>query len=132
MNALIKYLDILKTDLGPSVKKAVADVIDEESNKCYQSIKDGTPISDKAHKHLVESLKMEKITSSNKYGWKIDYDGYNENGVPFSLIARSLNKGSNFGGATHHIDKAVHQLKGMDDRISKKVDEKLKEIVNKG
>lgn len=132
MNALIKYLDILKTDLGPSVKEAMASAIDEESNKCFQNIKDGTPVSNVNHKHLVESLKKEKITSQNKYGWKIDYDGYNENGVPYSLIARSLNKGSTFGGATHHIDNAVHQLRGMDDRISKRVDEKLKEIANKG
>lgn len=132
MNVLIRYLDILKTDLGPAVKEAMADAIDEESTRCFQNIKDGTPVSDVSHKHLVESLKMEKITSQSKYGWKIDYDGYNEKGVPFSLIARSLNRGSNFGGATHHIDKAVHQLKGMDDRISKRVDEKLKEIIDKG
>lgn len=128
MNVLLKYFETLRTDLGPTVKNAIKDVIDEESNECFTTIKQGTPVSLKEHLHLVDTIKITKISNSNKYGWKIDYEGYNEKGIPYSLIARSLNKGSAFGEATHHIDVAVHNLKGLDERIDKHVEEELKKL----
>jgi|O827metagenome_2_1110793.scaffolds.fasta_scaffold82345_1 hypothetical protein len=128
MNVLLKYLETLRTDLGPTVKNAIKDVIDEESNECFTTIKQGTPVSLKEHLHLVDTIKITKISNPNKYGWKIDYEGYNEKGIPYSLIARSLNKGSAFGEATHHIDVAVHNLKGLDERIDKHVEEELKKL----
>ena len=45
------------------------------------------------------------------------------------MIARSLNKGSAFGGvATHHIDTAINLLKGMDDRIVARVNEEIAKL----
>jgi len=130
MESLVHYLDTLSKDLGPTVIDTVKSVIDEEANKCFNQIKASTPRSDREdHAHLVDSIKISAVESFGKYGWKLEYEGYNEKGVPYSLIARSLNKGSAFGGvATHHIDTAIRLLKGMDDRIVAKVNEEIAKL----
>ena len=130
MESLVHYLDTLSKDLGPTVIDTVKSVIDEEANKCFNQIKANTPRSAREdHAHLVDSIKISAVESFGKYGWKLEYEGYNEKGVPYSLIARSLNKGSAFGGvATHHIDTAIRLLKGMDDRIVAKVNEEIAKL----
>ncbi len=129
MESLIHYLEALDKNLGPTVIDTVKSVIDEEANKCFEQIKSNTPRSNVDHAHLVDSIQITSVESFGRYGWKLEYVGYNEEGVPYSLIARSLNKGSAFGGvATHHIDTAINLLKGMDDRIIARVNEALNNI----
>lgn len=117
MDELLKYLQTLEGNLNSSIIEKIKKTIDDECQKVFQTLKDGTPISIKDHKHLADSLKITKIETGKRYGWKIEYEGYNENGVPYSLIARSLNKGTPTIEGIHHIDKAIHKLKGLDNRI---------------
>lgn len=130
MESLVHYLTSLDKNLGPTVVETVKAVIDEEANRCFNKIKENTPRSDNdEHTHLVDTIKITAVEEFGRYGWKLDYDGYNEKGVPYSMIARSLNKGSAFGGvATHHIDTAINLLKGMDERIVQRVNEEIAKI----
>ena len=130
MESLVHYLESLSKDLGPTVIDTVKKVIDEEANKCFNQIKENTPRSENdEHTHLVDTIEITAVESFGRYGWKLDYKGYNEKGVPYSMIARSLNKGSAFGGvATHHIDTAINLLKGMDDRIVARVNEEIAKL----
>ena len=128
MNVLIDYLQRLESNLGPIIKRVTKQVLDEESLTVFNTMKNGTPVSNKEHVHLVDTLKMVKIDDGRKYGHKIDYDGYNEEGTPYSLIARSLNKGNAMRAGTKHIDRAVHKLKGIDDRINDRVIEAIDKL----
>ena len=130
MESLVHYLETLSKDLGPTVVETVKAVIDEEANKCFEQIKANTPRSNNdEHTHLVDTIKISPVETFGRYGWKLEYEGYNEIGVPYSMIARSLNKGSAFGGvATHHIDTAINLLKGMDDRIVARVNEEIAKL----
>ena len=129
MESLVHYLESLSKDLGPTAVNTVKAVIDEEANKCFDQIKANTPRSSEDHAHLVDSIKITAVESFGRYGWKLEYEGYNEKGVPYYMIARSLNKGSAFGGvATHHIDTAINLLKGMDERIVARVNEEIAKI----
>jgi len=123
---LTEYLSKMSSDLAPKVIASIKKQIDIEANKCFEKMRDGTPVRTGA---LKSSLRMKKIDRQNKYGYSIDYEGYNSKGQPYSEIARSLNKGGKMGkfSATHHIDVAVHLLKGMDDRIVERIDDSLKE-----
>jgi hypothetical protein len=116
----------MSSSLEPTVKAAMKDQIDKEAQACFAKMYAGTPVKTGA---LKASLQMAKVDTIEKYGWKIDYVGYDEHGQPFSEIARTLNKGgkeSNYE-ATHHIDEAVHLLKGMDGRVAAAVEAKIDE-----
>jgi hypothetical protein len=114
----------MASSLEPTVKDAINGQIDKEAEQCLQKMKDGTPVRTGA---LKASIRKKKVDKPRKYGWSIDYEGYDEHGQPYSEIARTLNKGGkdNNYEATHHIDAAVHELKGMDARIVTAVDEAL-------
>jgi len=118
---LTSYLASMASSLEPTVKAAIKDQIDAEADKCLERMSEGTPVRTGA---LKASLRKKKVETPKKYGWSIDYEGYDEHGQPFSEIARALNKGgrANNYEATHHIDAAVHALKGMDERIVAKIE----------
>lgn len=137
MEELAKYLNSLSENLGPSVKNAVMGQIDEEARRTFDQIKQTTPDSRAnpnskvpfVSTHLVDTLTIKPVSKFGYYGYVIDYEGYNEKGVAYSLIARSLNKGSAKGNvATHHIDNAVNQLTGMDKRIDAAVQRALNDL----
>lgn len=128
MDALQRYLDQLQVELGPAVVKAVTGVIDKESENVYSIIRTRTPVSSKDHVHLIDTLQKIPVDSFGKYGWRISFEGYNEHGVPYSLIARALNKGNAIAPGIHHMDYAFSTLKGMDDRIADAVQESLNKI----
>lgn len=121
---LTSYLASMASGLAPKIKEAMKGQIDKEAQKCFETMKSGTPVRTGA---LKASLQMKKVDKPAKYGWSIDYVGYDIHGQPYSEIARSLNKGGkeNNYEATHHIDSAVHGLKGMDGRIEEAVDAAL-------
>lgn len=122
-----EFDDFLKDTLDP-IKEAsirsVKEVIDEEAQKLYEEIKSTTPVRTGK---LAQSLTIKRKTgSANRYGYLIDYEGYNEQGIPFSKIARTLNKGTKSISATRHIDRAIRNLKGLDERIYQRFLEKIK------
>jgi len=125
---LTSYLASMSSSLEPSIKAVIKDQIDKEAKACFVKMYDLTPVRTGA---LRDSLQMTKIDKPNKYGWSIDYIGYDVHGQAYSVIARTLNKGGkeNSFQATHHIDAAVHLLKGMDARIVESVDEKISKIL---
>lgn len=128
MEKLNQYMAHLSTSLGPAVIKAFKEQIDIEANNCFETMKNNTPVSTREHKHLKDTLVMKAKEDVNRYGYTIDYDGYDENGKPYSLIARSINKGALDREPTRHIDKAIKKLKGMDDRIGEHVVEAINNI----
>lgn len=118
------FIDTKLTRVSKAAYEAVAEVVTEEAQACYDNIKAGTPIQTGG---LRDSLEIDKVDDStgNKYGYKIDYKGYNDRGVAYSYIGRSLNKGTSKIPAKKHIDKAVRKLKGMDNRINQRFIEKI-------
>lgn len=121
---LEKYLESLSS-IGAKAVEAVTETVDSESKLLFENIKEGTPVRTGA---LKESLIMTKLQNGTRYGYRIDYEGYNENGVPYSLIGRSLNKGTATIEPVKHIDKAVRKLRGMDQRIDEAFQAKLENL----
>ncbi|MFA7136727.1 MAG: HK97 gp10 family phage protein [Bacteroidales bacterium] len=121
---LQEFIETRLTRVSKAAYEAVEEVVTEEANTCFDNIKAGTPVQTGS---LRDSLEIERIDDStgSKYGYKIDYKGYNDRGVAYSYIGRSLNKGTSKIPARKHIDKAVRKLKGMDDRINQRFIEKV-------
>ena len=128
---LTELLASLSSSLAPAAMEAAKAEIDRAGDETFQKIKAGTPVRTGA---LAASLKKERVDKRGKYGTRIYYDGYDEHGTPYQLIANSLNKGSEGTGfaATHHIDAAVKDLKGLDARIAEAVGKAIEEEIRKG
>ena len=114
MEELQKYLvEVKKT--GVYAIEATKEVVDEESDKLLANIQKNTPVRTGA---LRDSLKKTKVDSiRGRYGYTVDYDGYNAAGQAYSKIGRTLNKGTVNIKPVKQIDKAVRKLKGMDIKI---------------
>ena len=128
MNKVCEEFDTFIKDTLEPIQDAsissVKEVVDEEAQKLYEEIKSSTPVRTGK---LAQSLTIKrKNSSANRYGYIVDYEGYNELGVPFSKIARTLNKGTKAISATRHIDRAIRNLKGLDERIYQRFLEKIK------
>ena len=78
---------------------------------------------------LARSLIKAKCTvRKNWYGYRIEFEGDDPKGVPYQKIANILNYGtSNFKG-TRFMTKAIRKLRGMDDRIFERFENKIDEI----
>lgn len=122
-------------EASQQVLPAIKATLESEANKVYRKMKDGTPrssVEEGGHVHLQDTLVIKQVQSRGKWGFRIDYEGYREEAgrqVPYSMIARSLNKGSgatNFA-PTHHIDQAVKSLKGLDGRLAQAAEQALEE-----
>lgn len=110
--------------VGRDAINATTEVIDEESTLLFENMKSSTPVRTGG---LKNSLVIRRKTDNpRRYGYIIEYEGYNEQGVPYSKIARTLNRGTITISATRHIDRAVRKLKGLDDRIYERYLEKIK------
>lgn len=121
------------------IKKAATEsttqILKEYSEKFFTELKRETPVDTGA---LVKSLIIEpykpKGLNDEKVGYVITFDGYDEKGRPFQLIANSLNRGFvNSNGmiipGSHFIDKCIAMLKGIDEDINKLWNEMMKEEV---
>ena len=120
---LDNYLQSLSY-IGRDAINATTEVIDEESTQLYENINASTPVRTGGLKNSL--VKRRKTDNHARYGYIIEYAGYNEQGVPYSKIARTLNKGTKTVSATRHIDRAIRKLKGLDDRIYERYLEKIK------
>lgn len=121
---LNKFMEESLKPLGNAAIEATKEVIDEEARSLYENIKAGTPVRTGG---LVGSLAIKRKTDKpNRYGYVVAYEGYNEQGVPYSKIARTLNKGTKTISAIRHIDRAIRKLKGIDDRIVQRFIDKTK------
>ena len=122
MKALDDYIKNELLKVGPAAVEATKEIIDEISQVYFDELLKTTPISTGG---LKDSLIKKPIRSNLRYGYTIEYDGYNEKGVPYQYIANSLNKGSNGQLATRHIDRARKKLKNIDLKIHQKWKSKI-------
>jgi len=124
MESLDKYLSERLTVVGKASYESIKETITSEANQVFEDIKNTTPVKTGGLKNslTIEEVKDDK---NSRYGYTIFYDGYNQQGTPYSKIGATLNKGTSKIPATRHIDKAVKKLKGLDDRIAEKFKEKV-------
>ena len=123
--ALADYFEKLE-NLGDMAVEAVKEQVDIESDRTESEIRDGTPEGKTGG--LVRSLNRTKIDTPKKYGYRMEYEGENTDGVPYAKIANILNSGSSTVKPRRFIFKAVKKLKGLDDRAAQRFEEKTKNI----
>ena len=116
-----KQISNISNIVTNAVSTSVQSVITDYANKAFQKLKESTPIGETSN--LVKSLSIESITKLTKYGYRIFYDGYDDNGRPYQVIANALNRGfttpqGKYISGTHFIDEAIKTLKGMDQKIN--------------
>lgn len=122
MKALDDYIKNELLKVGPAAIDSTKEIIDEVSTEYYEALLKGTP---NATGGLISSLTKDPIRSSQKYGYIIEYDGYNEKGVAYQYIANSLNIGANRQFATRHISSAKRVLRGIDSKIHERWKSKI-------
>ena len=112
-------------DYGEFAIKAVQEQIDIEVEKLVKQLEETTPRGPTLG--LLNSLRKSKIVVKyNWYGYSIEFEGENRKGVPYQKIANILNYGSSAIRGTRFINKAIHNLKDMDDRIFERFQNKIK------
>lgn len=123
MNVITKQLSEFFERIDQFSDKAILAVkeqIDIEANAVFDEIKAGTP---KKTGGLKNSLIKTSIDTPKRYGHKIKYEGNAPDGTPYAKIANILNSGSSTIKPKKFISKAIHKLKGLDDRASKRFKE---------
>ena len=74
-------------------------------------------------------IKANCTVRRNWYGYRIEFEGENEDGIPFQKIANILNFGSSTIKGTRFITKAIRKLRGMDQRILERYEKMADEVV---
>jgi hypothetical protein len=120
--ALGDYIEELGT-VGNKAIEALKEQIDIEADAVERDLTDNMPENTGG---LKASLKRTAITKGNRYGYKLEYEGKDANGTPYAKIANVLNSGSSTIKPRRFITKAVKRLKGLDDRATRRFEEKLK------
>ena len=123
MNEINDLIQDIAKQASTSAIEAVKEQVDLESKEVYDTLQKTTP---KSSGNLVNSLKMTKIETNNQYGYKIEYEGNNDKGIPNQLIANALNYGTKTIPAKHFRTRAIRKLKGIDKRIVLRYEQKLK------
>lgn len=122
---LYEYFESIN-NFGDLAIQSIQEQIDLEVEKLYQQLQETTPRGKTLG--LLNSLRKSKITVRyNWYGYTIEFGGEDRKGVPYQKIANILNYGSSTIRGTRFISKAIHNLKGLDDRI----DERFKTKINR-
>lgn len=122
---LAEYFEKLEK-LGDLAVESIKEQLDIESDRAEQEIRDGTPKGKTGG--LAGSLKKAKIDTLKKYGYTLEYEGENTQGVHYAKIANILNSGSSTIKPKRFITKVVKKLKGLDDRAVQRFEEKTKDI----
>jgi len=105
--------------------EAIGQQIDIEAEVIRQELEQTAPRG--ATLGLLGSLTKLKLTARREwYGYSVTFEGKNSKGEPYQKIANILNYGTSNVQGTRFISRAIRNLKGMDDRIAKRFDEKLK------
>lgn len=100
--------------------KAVKEQIDIEANAVFEDIKANTPENTGG---LKNSLSKSIINTPKRYGHKIEYEGNAPDGTPYAKIANILNHGTSTIKPKKFITRAIHKLKGLDERAVKKFED---------
>ena len=112
-------------EYGEFAVEAVQEQIDLETEKLVAQLESTTPRGQTLG--LLNSLRKSKITvRHNWYGYSIEFEGENRKGVPYQKIANILNYGTSTIKGTRFINKAIRNLKDMDERIYERFQKKIK------
>lgn len=112
-------------EYGEYVVQAVQEQIDYEVEQLVKQLEETTPRGPTLG--LLNSIRKSKITVRyNWYGYSIEFQGENRKGVPYQKIANILNYGSSTIKGTRFINKAIRNLKDMDERIYERFKNKVK------
>ncbi len=120
--ALANYFADL-SKVGDIAVESLKEQIDEETDGVERELQDNTP---EATGGLKASLKRTKLSSGKRYGYHLEYEGNAPDGTPYAKIANILNSGSSAIKPRRFIAKAVKKLKGLDDRVAKRFEDKVK------
>lgn len=111
---------------GDFAIEALQEQIDIEVDNLMKQLESSTPRGQTLG--LLNSLRKSKIVAKrNWYGYSVEFVGENSKGVPYQKIANILNYGTSRIKGTRFITKAIHNLRGMDDRIYSRFKNKIKE-----
>lgn len=122
---LAEYFEKL-TEFSDYAVQAVQEQVDLEVEKLINQLEQTTPRG--ATLGLLNSIKKSKIVARYKwYGYSVEFEGQNRKGVPYQKIANILNYGTSYITGTRFINKAIRNLKDMDDRIYERFKNKIKE-----
>ena len=122
---LAEYFEDL-AEFGDYAVQAVQEQVDLEVEKLINQLEQTTPRG--ATLGLLNSLKKSKIVARYKwYGYSVEFEGQNRTGVPYQKIANILNYGTSSIKGPRFINKAIRNLKDMDDRIYERFKNKIKE-----
>ena len=124
---LVEYFEKLER-LGDMAVEAIKEQVDEECDRVEREIGSGTP--EGATGGLARSLKRAKIDDGKRYGYRLEYEGENEHGIPYAKIANILNHGTSTIAPRRFITRAVRKLKGLDSRAAQRFEDKTKDIVD--
>lgn len=110
--------------VGDIAVEAIKEQIDIDTDAVEQALTDNTPENTGG---LKASLKRTELSGGNRYGYRLEYEGNAPDGTPYAKIANILSNGTSTIKPRRFIAKAVRRLKGLDDRVAKRFEEKLKE-----
>jgi len=110
-------------EFGDAAIIAVKEQIDLEVSAVEDYLKENTP---KKTGGLAASLSKGKIDTEKRYGYKMEYEGNAPDGTPYAKIANILNSGTSSIKPKKFITRAVHKLKGLDERAAKRFEDKIK------
>lgn len=114
------------SEYGDYAIEAIKEQIDLEVDKLVNVLEQTTPRG--ATLGLLNSIRQSKIVAKpNWYGYSVEFAGENRKGVPYQKIANILNYGTSTIKGTRFINKAIHNLKDMDERIYERFQRKIKE-----
>ena len=114
------------SEYGDYAIEAIKEQIDLEVDKLVNVLEQTTPRG--ATLGLLNSIRQSKIVAKpNWYGYSVEFTGENRKGVPYQKIANILNYGTSTIKGTRFINKAIHNLKDMDERIYERFQRKIKE-----
>jgi hypothetical protein len=105
---LEKTLMLALTADNERYKRIVKEEIDSAASRVYSNVLSNTPIRTGGLKSALKINNYER----NRYGYYISFEGYNNNDVPYLLIARRINKRNR---AFMKVPSAG--LKGLSQRI---------------
>lgn len=129
------YLQRIPTAGEEAYREAVTEVVTEAANNYADELRRRAPRSRSAdgHRHMADSIVVEPEKRTGRVGYTVAFDGYDERGRPFQLIANSLNKGVPTDVHSGFMSKAKRKtLRGIDDKIAREFEAKLDEKMRGG
>ena len=99
--------------------EALQEQIDIEADEFRKALEQTAPKG--ATLGLLNSLRKTKLVARRQwYGYSVEFEGANRNGVPYQKIANILNYGTSHVKGSRFISRAIRRLKGMDERIAER------------